>query len=1098
MIASKRALKRRLLPLLLAVVLILLSLPESALAATFSAVVTVQSMPVYADASLRQQIGSLGEGEVVLVGAYQNNVALIRYQPTGGVGYARVSDMAAVSDVSKPTTVTASGARFYSSADASSAYLSIGRGITVNVLSTSGEWARVECQGWAGYMYTSALAIGSQENPDTGTDNGLGNDVVTETFTATVIAQNAYVYASPSTSSASMRVLYGRQLTVVAYDDTWAYVYNGSIYGYIPISALSRESVATPTPTSITPTPTPTPTATNDGTVIYETFTATVTAQNAYVYASPSTSATRMRVLYGRVLTVVAYDDTWAYVYNGSIYGYIPISALTRGSGATATPAPTATATPAPTATDDGSMIYETFTATVTAQNAYVYASPSTSSASMRVLYGRVLTVVAYDDTWAYVYNGSIYGYIPISALTREGDATPTPTPTQSPDDGVIVETFTAVTVVNTYVYSEASTSSSPLGGIYAGTQVTVHMYNDAWAFISLNGNYGFCPLSVLQRSDGGNTSDPLEGYYRGSAASMIVADTTMYADDSTASNALASLSAGDVVTVTAYNAQWAYVTANGQSGFAPLRYLISDANTVITEMGAIVTRNAQVYEASMTSSASMGSVSRGDILTVLAYSYNRDFAYVRNDNNGAVGYMSLSALTPYDTGATSTPSTGDGIPATVTVDSLYVYRAPSTSADRYGIIYRGEEVEVLEYNNTWAYITRNGNYGYCLLAGLTRTEDLDPSDGTVLCQATVVYPNAPFFQSASTSSAYVGVPVGTTVDVYAYNETWGYVSINGQRGYMLIGHLSRNSYATLSSGSSGSAVLSLQQALEALGYFDGVPAGNYSSLTQTAVARFQAAAGLSATGVADEITQRILYGGYSPASPLLSVTLTTGSTGDNVTRLQTRLYHKGYLALASSVDGDYGSNTASAVRLFQAAAGLSATGVADSTTLRALYSNNAPANPGSAADSGSSGGGDSNQDHLPDDPTRAEKIEYVIYVAQQQMGKPYVYGAIGPNQFDCSGFTTYCYKQVGVTFGRTAQQQGYSAGTKIEGLSNLQRGDIVCMNTVSDNDLSDHVGIYLGNNKMIHASSGAGEVIVSDLGSGYYYRVFSWGRRVL
>lgn len=48
------------------------------------------------------------------------------------------------------------------------------------------------------------------------------------------------------------------------------------------------------------------------------------------------------------------------------------------------------------------------------------------------------------------------------------------------------------------------------------GTQVTVHMYNDAWAFISLNGNYGFCPLSVLQRSDGGNTSDPLEGYYRG------------------------------------------------------------------------------------------------------------------------------------------------------------------------------------------------------------------------------------------------------------------------------------------------------------------------------------------------------------------------------------------------------------------------------------------------------------------------------------------------------------------------------------------------------------------------------------------------------
>ena len=145
-----------------------------------------------------------------------------------------------------------------------------------------------------------------------------------------------------------------------------------------------------------------------------------------------------------------------------------------------------------------------------------------------------------------------------------------------------------------------------------------------------------------------------------------------------------------------------------------------------------------------------------------------------------------------------------------------------------------------------------------------------------------------------------------------------------------------------------------------------------------------------------------------------------------------------------------------------------------------------------------SSGGGDSSQDHLPDNPTRAEKIEYVIYVAQQQLGKPYVYGASGTSKYDCSGLTLYCYKQVGVSLPHSAQMQGYNSGTKIEGLDNLQRGDIVCMNTVSDSDLSDHVGIYLGNKKMIHASSGAGEVIISDLSEGYYNRVFSWGRRVL
>ena len=61
-----------------------------------------------------------------------------------------------------------------------------------------------------------------------------------------------------------------------------------------------------------------------------------------------------------------------------------------------------------------------------------------------------------------------------------------------------------------------------------------------------------------------------------------------------------------------------------------------------------------------------------------------------------------------------------------------------------------------------------------------------------------------------------------------------------------------------------------------------------------------------------------------------------------------------------------------------------------------------------------------------------------------------------------------------------------------------FQRGDIVCMNTLTDSDLSDHVGIYLGGGKMIHASSSAAKVIISTLTSGYYNRVFSWGRRVV
>ena len=81
----------------------------------------------------------------------------------------------------------------------------------------------------------------------------------------------------------------------------------------------------------------------------------------------------------------------------------------------------------------------------------------------------------------------------------------------------------------------------------------------------------------------------------------------------------------------------------------------------------------------------------------------------------------------------------------------------------------------------------------------------------------------------------------------------------------------------------------------------------------------------------------------------------------------------------------------------------------------------------------------------------------------------------------------------------RSAYAQGYDESfTKIEGVPGLRRGDLVFFNTISDSDLSDHVGIYLGEGYFIHASSGGHRVVVSNLTTGFYNRVYSWGRRVL
>ena len=125
-------------------------------------------------------------------------------------------------------------------------------------------------------------------------------------------------------------------------------------------------------------------------------------------------------------------------------------------------------------------------------------------------------------------------------------------------------------------------------------------------------------------------------------------------------------------------------------------------------------------------------------------------------------------------------------------------------------------------------------------------------------------------------------------------------------------------------------------------------------------------------------------------------------------------------------------------------------------------------------------------------------KIEKAIYIAQSLVGAPYAENPEPPKSFDCASFTYYCFNAAGVKLKGTSKSQGEDDSyDKVEGVSALKRGDLVCFNTVEDSDLSDHVGLYLGVGYFIHGSSVAKKVIVSQLSSGYYNRVFSWGRRI-
>ncbi|MBC9725760.1 C40 family peptidase [Streptomyces sp. TRM68367] len=96
-------------------------------------------------------------------------------------------------------------------------------------------------------------------------------------------------------------------------------------------------------------------------------------------------------------------------------------------------------------------------------------------------------------------------------------------------------------------------------------------------------------------------------------------------------------------------------------------------------------------------------------------------------------------------------------------------------------------------------------------------------------------------------------------------------------------------------------------------------------------------------------------------------------------------------------------------------------------------------------------------------DSSYAAKAEKAIAFARAQMGKPYVWGAIGPGSYDCSGLTQAAWKAAGVSLPRTTYDQ-VDAGTTVP-LTQAQPGDLVFFY----DDIS-HVGLYIGNGMMIHA----------------------------
>jgi len=128
-----------------------------------------------------------------------------------------------------------------------------------------------------------------------------------------------------------------------------------------------------------------------------------------------------------------------------------------------------------------------------------------------------------------------------------------------------------------------------------------------------------------------------------------------------------------------------------------------------------------------------------------------------------------------------------------------------------------------------------------------------------------------------------------------------------------------------------------------------------------------------------------------------------------------------------------------------------------------------------------------------PDPTGKRAEIDEIGETAAEFLGTPYRFGGEGPTGIDCSSFVQQVFHEHEIDLPRTAREQIKMGSEVAEG--DLQKGDLVFFQTYAA--YPSHVGIYLGDGKMIHASSGKGEVTVSDMGSDYYRSRFLGAKRV-
>lgn len=580
--------------------------------------------------------------------------------------------------------------------------------------------------------------------------------------------------------------------------------------------------------------------------------------------------------------------------------------------------------------------------------------------------------------------------------------------------------------------------------------------------------------------------ADSIKGNYE-----VIAESLNIRSERNSNSEILGKLSKGKEVVVVEESNGWSKVAINNTYGFCSSSYLkkiepIKSEKSNTKSSQKEVTIAVNLRKEKKWSSASLAVIQKGAKVNII--STDSLWSYVEYE--GKNGYIANDYLKNVEVNNNNNGSNNDNnnnennnnhgeeVVYEVTATSLNVRSKESTSSTILGKLSKGTKINVISIKSGWAKIKYNSGYGYCSTSYLKKVEISEDNSGGIITPETpsigeskIVTIDVNLRKDSTWSSEILRViNKGEKVILISKGDLWSYVEYQGKKGYIANEYLKGVEEDKKNEEEDTPSVISKKELTIDVNLRKE---GNWSSELLILI---KSGEKVNLISQGDEWSHVEYNGtrGYISNKYLQDI-------NDDETENKKNIYQVN----TASLNVRSGPSTSFTI-LGKLSIGTEVEVISINNGWAKIQYNNKDAY--------------CSMTYLTEaiwsDMNTNEKVEAVIKLANAQLGKPYKYGATGPNSFDCSGLTQYVYKNaVGVAIPRVSSDQA-KTGKSIS-YNNLQPGDLVFFNT-SGSGIS-HVGIYIGNNEMIHApSSGKTISIVNIKTNSYWSSRYVTARRII